>query len=332
MIQEYTIKSFEDIYHMGFLLRGWIYRGQSQDWPLATKAERISDLYDIMNPADIEWIAMKNFQGEAQNYGSHTPPMESTVDWLSFLQNYGGPTRLLDFTTSIYIALFFAIENSAEDAVIWAFNEQIIFHNLRNKYKLPEWFNYKDSQDLINSRDRHNVIFELLPVKPSWMSDRQSIQQGVFLYPVNMISHAKGSNNPEGKRYNTFQDNLLAELGISVEELQSPTHKYSIDRLVRPVKSIEKLITPNSYLVEMAMKFIIPQGIDLRIHLMAELNKMNVNSRTLFPGLDGLARSYNFSFDAYDMARTYGKPYIPKFIKEILVRKNEEIQKSKKKP
>src|SRR5580704_15740200 len=49
------------------------------------------------------------------------------LSWLAAMQHYGAPTRLLDFTYSPYVALYFALrnrnDNEAEsDAEVWAIN------------------------------------------------------------------------------------------------------------------------------------------------------------------------------------------------------------------
>ncbi|QDM01786.1 FRG domain-containing protein [Aliarcobacter butzleri] len=46
----------------------------------------------------------------------------SSFDWLFVMQHYGIPTRLLDWTESPLIALYFALKKHADqnDAVIWA--------------------------------------------------------------------------------------------------------------------------------------------------------------------------------------------------------------------
>lgn len=312
MIQQFTIKSFEDVYSIGWLLTQWIFRGQSdQTWPLTTKAERISASLELLGPVDLEWLAMEKFQREAQQYTHHVPPLESRADWLAYLQHYGGPTRLLDFTKSIYVALFFAIENSLAEAAIWSFNERKVFENLDSKTSDKEREERKDytrAHELINTRARHSINDPgLLPVMPSWMSDRQSIQQGVFLYPEDLRQLAKGDGNPEGKRHITFQDNLKAEFDVSADDLLKPT----------VVDTIEELADSEIHLKRSIIKLIIPNDRELRVHLMAELNKMNVNPRTLFPGLEGLARSYNFAFEGYEVSRMWANAFTPEVFRNI---------------
>jgi hypothetical protein len=54
---------------------------------------------------------------------SNNSGMDSTLDWLCLMQHYGIPTRLLDWTESILIALYFAVKEKNEcDGYIFALN------------------------------------------------------------------------------------------------------------------------------------------------------------------------------------------------------------------
>jgi hypothetical protein len=44
--------------------------------------------------------------------------------WLGLIQHYGGPTRLLDVTGSLYVAFFFAFEPAGDyDRAVWAVDQ-----------------------------------------------------------------------------------------------------------------------------------------------------------------------------------------------------------------
>lgn len=312
MIYQYTIKSFEEIYLIGWLLNRWIFRGHAESiWHLESKAERASAALELLGPADLERLAVERFMREAQQYAHHVPDRESATDWLAFLQHYGGPTRLLDFTESIYVALFFAIENSPQEAAaVWAINEPKIFKNLDARIDNDTSLggrDYSPSHKLINERIGRGVYEPgLLPVMPLWMSDRQSIQQGVFLYPEDLRQLPKGDGNPEGKRHVTFEDNLMAEFNLTAEALAAPTI----------IDSIEKMNDRNRNLQWSIIKIIIPWERELRVHLMGELQKMNVTHRTLFPGLEGLARSYSFPLEGYEASRIWAKAFTPQIFRD----------------
>jgi FRG domain len=63
------------------------------------------------------------FKRRAHQYIPDLPDKEDELEWLALMQHYGAPTRLLDCTTSPYVATFFAATSvqSPEDSAVWAF-------------------------------------------------------------------------------------------------------------------------------------------------------------------------------------------------------------------
>jgi hypothetical protein len=244
---------------------GWLYRGQrAAEWPLQTSLERCCDRESIApdRRSYIETEFIREFRRSYHQYAQHLPNPEAPLEWVSIMQHHGAPTRLLDFTYSIYVAAYFALEDADLDSAIWAVNGPWA---LKESYRLFE--GNKDQRDidhtlrLLNEGDEEvlrRLFFErpfvplVAPVNPFRLNERLRVQKGVFLAP--------------GTVELPFMDNL----GL-------------LDGWDRP---------------EHFLKIVLPR--DMRHEGIRALSAMNVTSTSLFPGLDGFARSlgvYHISFN-----------------------------------
>jgi hypothetical protein len=98
----------------------WLFRGHEQaSWSLAPTLERFCS-------AAIRYRTERqlydDFKSKAHLYTSHLPSREDVLSWMAAMQHHGIPTRLLDWTYSPYVALFFAAAKRGEgdEAAIWA--------------------------------------------------------------------------------------------------------------------------------------------------------------------------------------------------------------------
>ena len=63
-------------------------------------------------------VLVHDFRRRAHHYIQSPPSPDEHLEWLALVQHHGGPTRLLDFTKSFYVASFFAVETAHEDACV----------------------------------------------------------------------------------------------------------------------------------------------------------------------------------------------------------------------
>ncbi len=286
---ELTPKTWSEAKEIGKNLKLHIFRGQSDStWPLTTTLERLAKRFDC--PPSKLWerekFILKVFKSRAHHFLDAPPNDNYVIEWLSIIQDYGGPTRLLDFTASFYIATFFALESATGDACVWAVHNaslRIMPHvisatgddplGLENEREYTD-----DNEEILRYaesyvNDKAKSYDLALRITPPRLNERLAIQKGLFLFPCNLLS--------------SFESNLCKSLGLPFENLISSN---AINDPLPPDR------VPGSDLKDMRIQVAVVK-INLQRHLQPEaiedLYSMNIDAASLFPGLDGFARSLN---------------------------------------
>src|SRR5689334_1540805 len=100
------------------------WRGQAdKDWELCPRIYR--EPYN--SKQRYERDSLRWFKSRARVRHNEMPKVDSFFEWLSLAQHYRLPTRLLDWSESILVALFFAVrENLDSDAALWCLNAALM--------------------------------------------------------------------------------------------------------------------------------------------------------------------------------------------------------------
>jgi len=248
----------------------YYYRGMpNARFHLKTSLDRALEGKRPHDHARRERMFLDEFRRVAHNHLPAGSLPSTTFGWLSLMQHYGVPTRLLDLTRSPYVALYFAVRdwNTACDAAVWAINPSGLHdaarHRLREKsFPLPlrdehEYLlrDFVADEYFINAffGSRYGIAAVL---EPTWADRRMANQQGAFL-----ISDAM----PGGL------EDTLADLLISRPD-QDEREKEMLRRNARDW-SVVKIVVRQSLKKELFMR----------------LTSMNVHAGTLFPDLYGEA-------------------------------------------
>ena len=252
---------FQDMNNDG----AWIYRGQSNSkWGLTPTLERAILVFK-------EKELFEEFSRNAHMYYKDYSKIESKIEWLSLMQHHGAPTRLLDWTRSPYVGTFFALNNMNDksgSSVLWSFNLSKI-----NK-KLVNGENRKDRrfQPLLTKSFLHNnFLFDNDFAKvflSEWEEDNE------YVFPSMVLPISPYFSHP---RLTIQQGLFLSQTRI----FNDSSNTISFEKaLIDTVK-----LPPTK---EWIRKYLIPYK--LRKTILKELNYMNINDTTLFPGIDGFAR------------------------------------------
>ncbi len=266
------IENWEEYLFLCKKLHRWIFRGQSDPrWDLKTSLERILYLrgIDPLRWSVSESFILLDFQKAAHNVLKDTPDKNALTYWLSIIQHYGGPTRFLDFSTSFYIASFFALQHAINDCAIWAFNRAIMMGTIVSTYEeLINKFGLKDTgksstTDQILKKTMHGEISEqrIITVAPPQESSRQYNQKGISIIPLSLTT---GVIDCARQMFN------LPDQFPSGQNLQDTS-----------LTTIESRLN-QFYLVKIILKS------NCHLEGKIDLQRMNLNYFSLFGGIEGL--------------------------------------------
>ena len=185
----------------------WSFRGQSDSsWSLASNLERKTtelvtaeagqrrvDILSRLNLSFHERKMLSEFRPLAMRYASPVPSDDEIVDSLAWMQHYGAPTRLLDWTRSPYIALHFALgSHKLGDCAVWALDVDWLnsasYRALSVDPSLPSVATWETmarytNRTLLSGVDRRVIVL----ASPEKGNDRIDIQKGHFLCSLDTV-------------------------------------------------------------------------------------------------------------------------------------------------
>jgi hypothetical protein len=266
----------KDVLMLANSMKPFVFRGQPCfKWGLETTFERACNKICKLGWKDLEDKIRLEFERQACHHITRLP--ECAFEWLALMQHYGSPTRLLDFTRSIWAALFFAVDGATDDSALWAIDiswfksnhdttnpRKAIVSDYNKELALEiekiltedndpesdeEWSAFYSN---IEDNEAEGFDLGVIFAEPFFQNQRLAIQQGLFAFPQEL--------------FRSFEMNISKPLGS---------------------KSFEELSRKEGDTV--IYKFKIPH--DMHLSIVAFLSQMNITAATLFPGLEGFARS-----------------------------------------
>src|SRR6266446_2699427 len=167
----------------------WIFRGQSEDKPLATTLERrlLSWGIDLKRGPAIERALLREFRRRLRGE-EYTRAKDNKLYCLALMQHHGAPTRLLDYTYSPFVAAQRAIKEGKQekDHAIWCFNPHWMDTNFKTLFGEEKAKNHDDTRDDTTFDPIYmNVKSFVHQENPLLLNERLTIQQGLFLCPGN---------------------------------------------------------------------------------------------------------------------------------------------------
>ena len=294
----------------------WVFRGQlDSEWPLKTSLERKYGANMITSKDEIN--AIFEFMNKARlhlNFGC------SLLDALAAMQHYGVATRMLDFTRSFFVALYFAFNGGRQartfrNHAIWAIR-------VNDAFLKSQGINYKFEEDVkttIDSVTRDNRLRgddeeDIVQVGFSYLQDKlldNSIFRAEEIRKIaeDILSGKKDENIVGILPIDVFGSNarMIAQNGLFVMTADFSSFEDSLRRTLNikelksmPVVPIEKL---NTALTEtddvVVLKFVM--GEEMIDDVSNLLKAANIDNSTLFPDLSGIASQIEYKNVPNDM-------------------------------
>jgi hypothetical protein len=274
--------------------RNWIFRGQARhSWPLHSSFAR--QLVSARIPERL-WQNSENssigfFKDRANAQLERPPEDNDALAWLSLMQHYRAPTRLLDWTASPFIAVYFAYASAGrdEDAALWALQAYHCRSAAMGRQFSPLPHDHLGTQPLTACRpDRGPLVtypavdqsrrngendhirdvirsqsFWPLPVLPFDVDLRMAAQQAVFTVqgdlkvPLDAAADKDAWPDTPGRG------------GVNIAR---PKDQVRFDALEEPWQVLKRIRLPRAW----------------RSAALESLSRMGITAESLFPGLDGI--------------------------------------------
>lgn len=268
----------------GFAAKTWAFRGlKSSCYELQPAIEREA------RDKSMEWSALEvlvssEYKARARMHLSAPLIPADEVTWLAQMQHYAIPTRLLDFTYSPFVALYFAIRDGHEECGrthvrLWAVNVVAInnrfWHVAKSAQAARQWGKKRSKKQV--------VAINLDP--DSYYTDRDSVttdiheQYELMAESLCATDKRRGALNRSGcvcaASPPAFNPRLASQQGLFLLNCaEGLSFSASLTKMMERSSGWCKIID-------------IP--VDLIPEIEGRLFQMNVHEQSLFPDMEGLA-------------------------------------------
>lgn len=258
MTTTYKLRTIGDAVEIGTTLSKSWFRGHPGVYNNLTPKVFRSEWDDLwtLKGRDVELGIIDDFKRRAPGLMERVPPPSDILTWLFTMQHHGAPTRLLDWTESVLVALYFAAEKRRDeegrdiDGELWAMVPDVLNARADVGSGFP----------LLN-----NPVLQYLVEEPL-VHDREANARARQLPKV--------PDKPIALRPATTFPRMVAQLSV-----------FTIHPKPQAGHTLLEILPEEELLV----RYVVPVGV--KHQLLNDLQALGISRRTLFPDLDALSQT-----------------------------------------
>jgi hypothetical protein len=260
------IRTMTDVVELGISCRLYWFRGHPKLYKQLEPSifRQDVDMLRMLTP-EIEGDHVLHFQRLAPAYMERPPANDDYVTWLLYMQHYGCPTRLLDWTESVLCALYFAVsddKHSNENGELWVLNPDRL---IRKAAGVPSRLTYYAKQVRI-------------------------VASNVLCSDIQLLENEFGITYPKGP---------VAFLPPAIfPRLIAQTSAFTIHPTPQAGRRLSEICGIQDCSLS---RYLIPS--DSKRELCKALNALGTSRRSLFPDLDSLSITLIRDSKTIDIAR-----------------------------
>ncbi len=268
----------------GEMRTAWVFRGLADSSYLLEPTIERQARFKNMSWRALEQLVTLEFKSRARMHLDATliPDSKDELTWLAHMQHYGIPTRLLDFTYSPFVALYFAIREQRKRRTrlrLWAIDAIAV----NNQFKIVTYKAERAARERAGKKEK----FEKLSIHPDdFSTDADStileMQETSTLLAKSLRATGTYRAGLEGQGCvavaspPAFNPRLASQQGVFlVNCAEGLTFRDSLSQMMARCG------------IEWCKRFDITR--DASSEIEQRLFQMNVHEQSLFPDIEGLA-------------------------------------------